>query len=252
MTQKEALYKYTLRLADSGLILGQRLGEWCGHGPALEEDIALTNIALDLLGQSNSFFEYAGKLGGENKSADDLAFLRKENEYMNFLMVEQANGHFGDTIARQFLFDAFNYFNFQFLAQSADENIAGISQKAIKEVTYHIRHSREWMLRLGDGTEESKLKIQSAIDNLWMYTGEFFKKDEIDEIMHKAGIAPDLDEIKKNWHELVSGVLDEATLKEPGEVWMLHGGKQGKHTENLGYILTDLQYMQRTYPNSEW
>lgn len=252
MEQKEGLFNYLLRLADNAAILGHRLSEWCGHGPELEEDIAIINTSLDLLGHARSLYTYAGEVDGKGKTEDDLAYLRQEREYQNALICELPNGHYGDTIARQFLFDQFNYLLFSSLTESKDEQLAAISAKAIKEITYHLRRSKEWTLRLGDGTEESHNKIQESFDNIWAYTGDLFVQNEADEVVVAAGIAPNLDKLKIEWRKRVEEVLSEATLTTPEDGWMHSGSKSGRHTEHMGYILAELQYMQRAYPGCEW
>jgi ring-1,2-phenylacetyl-CoA epoxidase subunit PaaC len=252
MTKQEALFQYVLRAGDDSLILGQRLSEWCGIGPVLEEDIALTNIALDLIGQATSLLAYAGEVEGKGRDEDKLAFLRYEIEYKNLLLVEQPNGDFGVTIARQFLFDVYHYYFFKALLNSKDSQLAAIAEKSLKEVTYHLKHSSEWMIRLGDGTEESHARIQTALNDLWRLTGELFYMDQVDEIMLAEGIGVDLNTIKSLWHEHVSTILDRATLTKPADGVMYMGGRKGTHTEHMGYILAEMQYMQRAYPNMEW
>lgn len=251
MTQEQK-FEYLLRLGDNALILGQRLGELCGHGPALEEDIALTNISLDLIGQARSLLTYAGEIEGKGRDEDKLAFFRDAHDFRNVLLVEQPNGHFGDTIARQFLYDHFAWLLFNELMKSSDEQVAAIAAKSIKEVTYHRRHSSEWIIRLGDGTEESHAKIQESINDFWMYTGELYTPDALDEAAHAAGIAPDLNEIGKYWHENVKGVLEQATLQMPEDGWMQKGGKQGVHSEHIGYMLAEMQHIPRAYPDAQW
>lgn len=252
MEQKEALFNYVLRLADNAAILGHRLSEWCGHGPELEEDIAIINTALDLLGHSRSLYSYAGEVEGKGRDEDDLAYLRIEREYRNALICELPNGHYGDTIARQFLFDQFNFLLFSELVNSKDETIAAIAAKAIKEIRYHLRRSTEWTLRLGDGTEESHEKIQQSFNDVWMYTGDLFVQNESDKIMFESGIGPDLEKLYPVWKEKVNEVLKEATLEAPVESWMQSGSKDGRHTEHFGFILAELQYLQRAYPGCEW
>lgn len=252
MEHNEALYRYLLRLADNSAILGHRLAQWCGHGPELEEDIAMTNTALDLIGHARSFYTYAGQVEGKGKDEDDVAYLRPETEYLNALITELPNGHYGDTIARQFLFDQFNYLLFSELVNSKDETIAAISAKAIKEIRYHLRRSTEWVVRLGDGTEESHEKMQESFDATWNYTADLFVQDEADEQIIADGMGPDLKNIHPVWKEKVKAVLTEATLTMPDDAWMHSGSKAGKHTEHMGYILADLQYMQRVYPDCEW
>jgi len=249
---KEALFEYVLRMGDNSLVLGHRLSEWCGHGPELEEDIALTNIALDLIGQARLLLAYAGEIEGKDRSEDDLAYLRDGMDYKNLLIVEQPNQDYSYTIVRQFLYDAFNFELYSRLLESKDQHLASIAAKALKETSYHRRHSAQWIVRLGDGTQMSHEKVQQALDELWMYTGEMFDMDEVDEGMLEAGIGVDLEAIRHHWDEHVNAVLEEATLERPQDAWMMSGGKAGKHSEHLGYILADLQYLQRAYPGAAW
>jgi ring-1,2-phenylacetyl-CoA epoxidase subunit PaaC len=248
----KALFEYLLRLGDDSLILGHRLSEWCGHGPILEEDIALTNLSLDLIGQATSFLDYAGKVEGKGRSEDDLAFLRFDKDYKNLLLVERPNGDFGMTIMRQFLFDSFRKPLFDRLVTSSDETIAAIAAKSLKETRYHLKHSSEWVIRLGDGTEESHQRIQDALNDLWRYTSEIFYEDEVDQELKSRGVLPRMDSLKTEWKNHVDAVLEEATLKIPENNWKQEGGRKGLHSEHLGYILAELQYMQRAYPNMEW
>lgn len=249
---KENLYKYILGIADNSLILGQRMGELCGHGPSLETDIACTNISLDLFGQVRSYYQYAAKIAGDDRTEDDIAMLRKEREYVNVLLVEQPNTDFAFTMARQFLFDVYHLLFLQELEKSKDLTLSAIAKKSIKEVSYHQRFSSDWVKRLGDGTEESHQKMQSAIDDLWTYTDELFQQTEADKVMVKEGIGVDVTKLKDNYYQIVKGVLEESTLSIPELKYFQKGGKQGVHSEYLGYLLSDLQYMQRTYPNMEW
>ncbi len=249
---KQAHFDYLLRLGDNALILGQRLGEWCGHAAELEEDIAMTNVALDQIGQARELLAYAGELEGHDRTEDDLAFLREEKAYRNLLLLEQPNEDFAYTIVRQFLFDAFNFELYSKLVASADERLAAIAAKSLKEVTYHVRHSSEWVVRLGDGTTESHEKIQTALDDLWMYTGELFAMDDVDAAMIKAGIGVDLAELKPRWDTRVDEVLGQATLERPADGWMQSGGKTGTHSEHMGFLLAEMQYMQRAYPGATW
>jgi ring-1,2-phenylacetyl-CoA epoxidase subunit PaaC len=246
------LLEYTLRLGDDSLILGHRLSEWCGHGPILEEDIALTNIALDFVGQATNFLDYAAVLEGQNRTADDFAFLRFDKDYKNLLLVEQPNGDFGVTIVRQFLFDAYRKLLFEKLVNSKDETIAGIAEKSLKETKYHLRHSSEWVIRLGDGTEESNRRVQDALNDLWRYTDELFYSDEVDAELTIQGIIPDLTSLKEDWLKIVDEVLTLAKIEKPSNNWKFQGGRIGKHSEHLGFILTELQFMQRAYPNMQW
>ena len=242
-----SLIDYTLHLADTNLILAQRNAEWCGHGPILEQDIAITNISLDLLGQSRNFYKYAATLIGNDATEDSLAYLRTEREFKNLLLVEQPNGNWGQTILRQYLFSQFQYLLFTQLQNNKDEQLAAITTKALKEIKYHVRWSSEWVVRLGDGTEESHNRMIKAVDELWRYTGEMFMPADYE---LEAGF--DVSVLKDEWLKKVSTVLKEATLSVPEKTFMQTGGKQGVHTEHLGFILTDLQYLQRTYPNAEW
>jgi ring-1,2-phenylacetyl-CoA epoxidase subunit PaaC len=246
------LIDYTLHLADDALILGHRNSEWCGHGPVLEQDIAITNISLDLIGQARNFFQYAAKLKADGSTEDSLAHLRDGREFKNCLLVEQSNGDWAKTILRQFLFSVYQHYLYQELQTSKDEQLAAIAEKSLKEVNYHLRWSSEWVIRLGDGTEESHEKISHAVEELWMYTGEMFEAAGYELQAAKEGLGVDLSPVKPKWEQKVKEVLDEATLSYPIDVFMQTGGKQGKHTEHLGYILAELQFMQRAYPNSQW
>ena len=239
------LIDYTLHLADTTLILSQRNAEWCGHGPILEQDIAITNISLDLLGQSRNFYQYAATLIGGEATEDSLAYLRKEREFKNLLLVEQANGDWGQTILRQYLYSQFQYLLFEKLQQCNDEQLAAIAAKSIKETAYHVRWSSEWVIRLGDGTEESHTRMLKAIDELWRYTGEMFVPAAYETIV-------EVSLLKNEWQQKVTNIFTEANLQIPEKAFMQNGGKDGIHTEQLGYILTDLQYLQRAYPGAEW
>ena len=241
----DLLINYTLHLSDTTLILSQRNSEWCGHGPILEQDIAITNISLDLLGQSRNFYQYAASLIGGDTTEDSLAYLRKEREFKNLLLVEQSNGDWGQTILRQYLYSQFQYLLFEKLQQCNDEQLAAIAAKSIKETSYHVRWSSEWVIRLGDGTEESHNRMLKAIDELWRYTGEIFEPAVYETLV-------DVSLLKKDWLQKVTIVFAEATLPVPEKVFMQTGGKEGKHTEQLGYILTELQYIQRAYPGATW
>ena len=255
---KQTLIDYTLHLADNSLILAQRNAEWCGHGPVLEQDIAITNISLDLIGQARNFYQYAAVLinettrPGDNVNEDTLAYLRKEREFRNLLLVEQLNGDWGQTILRQFFFSQYQYLLFQQLQNSKDKQLAAIAAKSLKEVTYHVRWSSEWVIRLGDGTGESHRRIGKAIDELWRYTGEMFEAAGYELQAMSEGFGVDVSKLKEPWLKNVKEILSEATLTVPEKIFMQTGGKEGRHTEHLGYILTELQYMQRAYPNSEW
>ncbi|MCB0632989.1 MAG: 1,2-phenylacetyl-CoA epoxidase subunit PaaC [Saprospiraceae bacterium] len=249
---KDQIHQYLLLLGDNPLILGHRLSELCGHGPNLETDIALTNISLDLFGQVRHYFQYAVKLQGENKTEDDIAFLRYPHEYKNVLLTEQPNTDFAYVIARQFFFDAYHLPLLEQLMASRDKQIAAIAAKSIKEVKYHLRFSSEWVKRLGDGTGESRQRMQNAVDELWPYTNELFEVTPLEATMQEAGIGADLSLIKTSYIPLVTHVLQEATLAIPEVQFSHSGGKEGVHTEQMGYILAELQYMQRAYPNMSW
>ncbi|MCB0769103.1 MAG: phenylacetate-CoA oxygenase subunit PaaC [Flavobacteriales bacterium] len=249
---KEAQFIYTLRLADDLLILSQRLGEWCGHGPILEEDIALTNRALDHLGEARNLLTHAGQLEGKGRTEDDLAYLRMERGYTNVKMVELPNGDYATTMVRSFLFDAYHLPLMTGLLSSKDEQLAAIAGKSVKESTYHLRHSSDWVVRFGDGTAESHEKARSALNELWTFTGELFETDEVTEMLQKAGIAPDIAVIKEAWDKTVSAVLSQATLERPSDGFMATGGRKGLHTEHLGLILAEMQHVTRAYPGVEW
>jgi ring-1,2-phenylacetyl-CoA epoxidase subunit PaaC len=250
---KEILYNYTLHLADNALILAQRNSEWCGHGPILEQDIAITNISLDLIGQSRSLYQYAAE-DREGATEDTLAYLRDGRAYKNCLLVEQPNGDWAQTILRQFFFSTYQYFLYQHLQQSADATLAAIAEKSLKEVTYHVRWSSEWVIRLGDGTQESNNRILNALDELWPFTGELFTAASYETEAVELGIGVDVNAIRPAWEQRIHEVLAEATLPLPTTegVWMQSGGKTGVHTEQLGFILAEMQSMQRTYPGCEW
>ena len=236
---KEHLLKYVLRLGDDSLILGQRLAEWCGHGPILEEDIALTNISLDLIGQATSLLNYAGEIEGNGRKGDDFAFLRLEKEYVNCLLVEQVNGHFGDTILRQFFFDVYRKNLFEALQLSSNKQLAAIAEKSLKETRYHLKHSSEWLIRLGDGTDESHLKMQESLNTLWRYTDELFFEDEVDSYLRDNKVIPDLSHLKVIWKEHVDAILLQAKLEIPTNNWQFQGGRLGRHSEHMGFLLAE-------------
>ncbi|MBO3097245.1 1,2-phenylacetyl-CoA epoxidase subunit PaaC [Gelidibacter pelagius] len=249
---KDNLYQYLLGIADNSLILGQRMGELCGHGPSLETDIACTNISLDLFGQVRSYYQYAAKIAGDGRTEDDIAMLRKEREYLNVLLVEQPNTDFAYTMARHFLFDVYHLLFLTELKKSKDMTLAAIATKCIKEVRYHQRFSSDWIRRLGDGTEESHNRMQAAINDLWTYTDELFHQTEADKAMVSEGIGVDVTKLKAAYYEKVNTILEESTLSIPESKYFQKGGKMGIHTEHIGFLLAELQYMQRTYPNMEW
>ena len=246
-----SLFTYTLRIADSSLILGQRMSEWCSNGPTLEEDIAMSNISLDMFGQANGFYQYAAQLNGI-KSADELAFRRNEREFFNHQLVEQENGNFGTTMVRNFLHDVFNFLFYTELSKSKDETLSALASKSLKEVKYHLRHSSNWLIRLGDGTRESNTKVQDALEELWMYTGELFEMDNLDAELLNNGIAVDNSALKSEWDRMVNKTLVKAKLTRPEDAYMATGGKKGLHTEYLGYILSEMQFLQRAYPDAKW
>jgi len=248
----EPSVQYLLHLADCPLILGQRLGEWCGHGPVLEQDIAMTNISLDLIGQARLLYQHIASLLDQNTDEDKLAMLRYEHEYLNFLLVEQPNHNFGHTIVRQFFYDAFNLLQYERLSQHKDETLKSIAVKTLKEIKYHYRYSSEWVIRLGDGTETSHEFVQTAVNDLWKYTGEMFQLATYEKALLSDQSAIDVTTLKPLWDEKISSIFHQAGVNLPGEEVFLFGGKEGRHSEHLGYILTELQYMQRTYPSMKW
>lgn len=252
MELQQAHFEYLLRIGDNALIIGQRLSEWCGHGPVLEQDIAITNIALDHIGQARSLLSHAGHIEGKGQDEDQLAYLRDVWDFRNILLVEHPNGDWAYTMIRQFLFDSWNYYFHQELLSSADEQLRAIAEKSLKEITYHLRFSAEWVIRLGDGTEESHRRMQTALDDLWMYSGEMLEADTLDQQMLEAGIGADLQKIKPWVEEKRKEVFTQATLSIPADSWMQRGGKQGIHSEYLGHLLAEMQFMQRAYPNLQW
>jgi ring-1,2-phenylacetyl-CoA epoxidase subunit PaaC len=259
MASDQQLLDYVLRLADSDLILAQRLGEWVGHGPVLEEDIALTNVGLDLLGQARLWFAYAGEVegrevgsSGAGRSEDEFAFMREGGGFRNLLLTEQPNGNYADTTARQFYFDVWQELLLRNLAVSRDPRIAEIAAKALKEVMYHAERSADWVIRLGDGTELSHTRMQSAIDDLWMYTGEMFAADDTELALAAEGVAADVGALLPAWRDRVAAVLDLATLTLPSAEWMQRGGKQGMHSEHLGHLLAEMQSLHRAHPGVQW
>jgi ring-1,2-phenylacetyl-CoA epoxidase subunit PaaC len=250
----DALFEYLLRLGDDRLVLGHRLSEWCGHGPALEEDIAISNVSLDLLGQATMFLRLAGQVEGKGRDEDALAYFRDVVEFRNCQLVELPKGDFAFTIARQFLFDVYSVVLLDALAHSTNADLASIAAKALKEAKYHVRHSGEWMLKLGDGTEESHRRVQQALDGLWRFTAELFAPDAIDAAMQQAGIAPDLAAIHGSWDQLVRDVTGRATLTLPHDPPqpVMRGGRTGAHTEYLGHMLAEMQIIARSHPGARW
>ena len=246
------LLQYTLRLADTALILGHRLSEWVGHSPVIEEDLAFGNMGLDLVGQARALYTYAGEIEGKGHDEDALAYLRDAGDYRNLLLVEQPNGDFAATMVRQLLYSAFALPHFEALARSKDATLAAIAAKAAKEMAYHLRHSAEWVIRLGDGTEESHARAQEALDELWPYVGEMFEVDPVERALIEAGVAADPVPLHAPWNKSIDDVLAEATLARPRDGYMQTGGRSGRHTEHLGHILSELQFMQRAYPGATW
>jgi len=249
---KAVLAAYATRLGDNALVLGQRMIELVAASPELEEELANANFSLDYLGQARMFYTYAGECEGAGRTEDDFAFLRPEHEFRNLLLVEQPNGHFGDSTVRAVLFESWYVLLLDALTRCAAPGIAAIAARAIKEVRYHVRHSSQWLVRLGDGTEESHARVQASLDNLWRYTGEMFVADELDTEMLDAFDGPDLSAIEVQWRQNVAAIVAKATLALPAGQWMASGGKQGRHTEHFGFLLAEMQYLQRAYPGAEW
>lgn len=250
---KPVFFDWLCRMGDNTIILGHRISEWCGHGPVLEEDIALANTALDLIGHTQMWLGLAAEVEGAGRTADDLAYLRDAMKYRNVKLVELPNSDMGFTLMREFFFDAWHFEMLTALAGSSSARVAEVAAKAVKEVSYHLARSSDLVVRLGDGTEESHFRMQDAVDRLWPYTGEMFASDAVDEAVAAVGIAPGLAHLLPRWQATVSDVLDEATLKRPEVRFDVHtGGKQGRHTEHLGYILAEMQFLQRAYPGASW
>ena len=247
-----ALFSYVLRLGDLSLILGQRLGEWIGHAPALEEDLGLANIGLDLIGQARLLLSYAGEIEGHGRDEDALAFLREHREFFNPTLAEQPNADFAQTIVRQVLLDAYQLELYARLQSSSDAKLAAIAAKALKETRYHWRYSAGWLVRLGDGTDESHRRVGEALTRLWPLTAELFSEDDVERTAAQAGVAPRIAEVKAAWDVRINQILAEATLQRPKDVRYSWFGKQGSHSEHLGYLLSDMQYLQRTYPGARW
>jgi ring-1,2-phenylacetyl-CoA epoxidase subunit PaaC len=246
------LVLYALRRADDALILGHRLSEWCGHAPALEEDMALANMGLDLLGQARELYSYAAKVEGNGNDEDKFAYLRDVRQYRNLLLLEQPNGDFARTMVRQFFYAAFADLYWRAMMKSSDETLAAIAAKSEKESAYHLRHSSEWIIRLGDGTEESHRRAQTAIDDLWAYTGEMFCVDVSERALIDGRIAADPVSLRPQWLKTITDVVNEAALALPKSDWMQQGGRDGRHSEHLGHLLSELQSMQRTFPGATW
>jgi len=243
---------YASRLGDNALVLGQRMIELVAASPELEEELANANFSLDYIGQARMFYTYAGECEGAGRSEDDFAFLRPEHDYQNLLLVEQPNGHFGDSTVRQVLFESWYLHLLEALTRCSDEGISEIAARAIKEVRYHLRHSSQWLVRLGDGTEESHNRAQQSLDDLWKFTGEMFSPDDLDDDMRAVFNGPHLEIIEAQWREDIRAIVEQATLKMPGDQWMASGGKDGRHSEHFGYLLAEMQHLQRTYPGATW
>ena len=252
MKATDNLYNYCLRLGDDALILGHRLSELCSKAPFIEEDLALTNISLDMIGRAQAILKYAAEVGGKNDTEDDLAYRRAEINYYNHLLVEQPNGDFAHTIARQLFLSAFEFYLYGEMEKCHDKTLAAIASKTLKEVRYHLEHASDWTIRLGDGTPESHHRMQNAINELWMYTGELFEMDEVEMTLMRDGIAVDLIPVKTQWYNRIKHVLAEATLVMPEDSYMQTGSRKGVHTEHLGHILAEMQYLQRAYPDAIW
>lgn len=247
-----ALFRFALYMGDNSLILGHRLSEWCGHGPILEQDIAMTNISLDLIGHARLYYQFAADLEGKGRTEDDLAYLRHEREYTNVLLAELPNGDFAHTVFRQFLYDAWHLPFLKGLSESPEVGLRGIAEKAVKEASYHLKWSSEWVLRLGDGTAESHQRMLQAIDDLWMYREELLLPADHEQQLIQSGIIPSPDDIRAEWSATITQVLQEAGLPIPEHAVRQQGGKKGVHTEHLGHLLTELQYVQRTWPGQVW
>ena len=252
MSENLLIASYATRLGDNALVLGQRMIELVAASPELEEELANANFALDYIGQARLFYTYAGECEGAGRTEDDFAYRRPEHEYRNLLLVEQPHAHFGDALVRQFLFEAFYVHLLDALTRCSDESLSVIAARAIKEVRYHLRHSSQWLIRLGDGTDESHARVQGSLDELWRFTGEMFTPDDLDDEVRALFNGPHLEIIEAEWREEVAAVLDRATLTMPADQWMASGGKQGRHSEHLGFLLAELQYLQRTYTGASW
>jgi ring-1,2-phenylacetyl-CoA epoxidase subunit PaaC len=252
MNSKEALFNYSLRLGDTSLILAQRLSEWTGRGPFLEEDLALTNIALDIFGRAKSLLEYAAKVEDKGRTEDALAFFRNDRQYFNLLITEQPNGDYAKTVIRQAMIDCFDLLFYTALSNSKDETLAGIAAKSIKEITYHKRHSFSWVVRFGNGTEESLTRLQKGFDEIWAFTDELFDMTADDELLLKEGIAVDLKNLKPIWDKEIHELLEKANIKLPETVFMQRGSRKGLHSEHLSYILAEMQSIPRMHPTAKW
>lgn len=249
-----ALFEYCLKQGDNALILGHRLSEWCGHGPVLEEDIAMTNISLDLVGQARAFLTYAGEVEGKGRTEDDLAYHRDVMQFRNHMLTEQPNHDFAYTIIRQLLHASYTYLLYKQLKESKDPTLAAIAEKAVKEVTYHLRHASQWTLRMGDGTDESNQRAQNALNDLWMYTGELFINSDFEQELISQNIAVDNSALEKDWNKMIADLIKQAklTLPDSSNIQMAIGSNKGRHTEHLGHLLADMQFLPRAYPQAKW
>lgn len=251
-TDRSSHFNYILRHADNALLLGHRLSEWLGNAPTIEEELALANMSLDLIGQAQAFYIHAAKIEDAGRDADQLAYLRDVSDFINVLLVEIPNGDFATTMVRQLFYATFGHLHFNQIKQSLDNELAGIAARAEKEFAYHRRHAGEWLIRLGDGTDESHERAQAALDHLWMYTGELFSIDDVDGKVISAGIGVDPQKIKPDWDAGINEVLAEATLVRPRDGWMISGGRNGLHSEHLGHLLAEMQHLQRVHPGAQW
>ena len=252
MTKEEAIFDYCTRIGDNAVILGHRLSEWTGHSPILEEDIALGNMSLDLIGQARGFLTYAGAVEGKGRTEDDLAYHRDAHQYKNKNINELPKGDFGFTMLRSFLFSSFAYLQFRDLVKSKDETISGLAEKALKEITYHVRHTSQWVIRLGDGTEESHRRINESLQDLWSYTDELFEENDVDALLQKEGISFSHKHLRTEWDKMIDEVFAKANLTKPVGVYQSKGGMLGLHTEHLGFILAEMQFLPRAYPDASW
>ena len=248
----QPLLTYTLRLGDTALVSGQRLIERVTHGPELEEELANANFSLDFIGQARMYYRYAGEIEGRGRSEDDFAFHRPSREFQNVLLVEQPNGHFGDTVVRQVLFETFYLLQLETLERCSDARLAEIAARASKEIRYHLRHMSQWLVRLGDGTEESHQRVQDSLDRLWRYSGELFAGDAVDEALRAEFAGPDLDQLAEQWRAAITLIVDEATLTMPADTGMADGGRRGIHSEEFSYLIGEMQHLQRSYPGASW
>jgi ring-1,2-phenylacetyl-CoA epoxidase subunit PaaC len=252
VNKEQAVLAYVTRLGDNALLLGQRMVGLVAAYPELEEELANANFALDFIGQARMFYSYAGELEGQGRSEDDFAFLRDENEFRNFLLLEQPNGHFGDSITKLLLFETYYLLLLDSLQHCSEPRVVEIAVRAGKEIRYHLRHNRQWFVRLGDGTEESHERVQASLDGLWQFTGEMFAPDEIDNVFESEFDGPDLFSIREAWQSDIAAIVAEATLQLPEDGWMASGGKQGRHSEHFGYMIAEMQYLQRVHPGASW